>query len=83
MDGKSALSHLWPGAPLAFASAALFGLTAPLSKILLAASDPQLLAGALYLGAGIGLASVSSGAAREEWPPPRRRCAAPICPGLP
>ena len=63
MSGKSAFSQSWPGAPLAFASAALFGLTAPLSKILLAAFDPQLLAGALYLGAGIGLSGVSSDAA--------------------
>ena len=51
-------SHLWPGVPLALASAALFGATAPLSKILLGVVDPQLLAGLLYLGAGIGLAGV-------------------------
>ena len=52
------LSHLWPGVPLALASAALFGATAPLSKVLLGVVDPQLLAGLLYLGAGIGLAGV-------------------------
>lgn len=28
-------SHLWPGVPLALGSAALFGATLPLSKILL------------------------------------------------
>ena len=50
------LSHLWPGVPLAVGSALLFGLTAPLSKLLLAEFDPQLLAGSLYLGAGVGLA---------------------------
>jgi drug/metabolite transporter (DMT)-like permease len=55
--GKSAFSHLWPGAPLAFASALLFGITAPLAKLLLAAFDPQALAGTLYLGAGLGLAA--------------------------
>lgn len=48
-------SHLWPGVPLALAAAALFGLTAPLSKRLLDRFDPQLLAGVLYLGAGVGL----------------------------
>lgn len=52
------LSHLWPGVPLALASAALFGATAPFSKVLLGVVDPQLLAGLLYLGAGIGLAGV-------------------------
>jgi drug/metabolite transporter (DMT)-like permease len=44
-------SHLWPGVPLALASAALFGATAPLAKVLLGVVDPQLLAGLLYLGA--------------------------------
>ena len=52
------ISHLWPGVPLALASAVLFGATAPLSKILLGQADPQLLAGLLYLGAGIGLSAV-------------------------
>jgi drug/metabolite transporter (DMT)-like permease len=41
---------------LALGSAGLFGATPPLSKILLEATDPFLLAGLLYLGAGIGLA---------------------------
>jgi drug/metabolite transporter (DMT)-like permease len=55
---KGNLSHLWPGVPLALASALAFGASTPLSKILLASVDPQLLAGLLYLGAGIGLAIV-------------------------
>ena len=45
-------SGLWPGA---LASAALFGASTPLSKYLLSAVDPWMLAGILYLGAGIGL----------------------------
>jgi drug/metabolite transporter (DMT)-like permease len=52
------LSHLWPGVPLALASALSFGASTPLSKVLLASVDPQLLAGLLYLGAGIGLGGV-------------------------
>lgn len=48
-------SHLWPGVPLALASASLFGVTPPLSKILLNDIDPFMLAGLLYLGAGLGL----------------------------
>jgi drug/metabolite transporter (DMT)-like permease len=48
-------SHIWPGVPLALASAALFGAAMPLSKVLLASVDPQILAGLFYLGAGIGL----------------------------
>jgi drug/metabolite transporter (DMT)-like permease len=51
-------AHLWPGVPLALASAVLFGATPPLSKLLLGEMSPFLLAGLLYLGAGIGLAAV-------------------------
>ncbi|PNG25423.1 DMT family transporter [Methylocella silvestris] len=54
------LSKYWgqrqPGVHLALLSALLFGALAPLSKLLLGALDPQLLAGVLYLGAGAGLA---------------------------
>jgi drug/metabolite transporter (DMT)-like permease len=52
----STQQHLFPGVPLALASAALFGATPPLSKLLVAAVDPLMLAGLLYLGAGVGLA---------------------------
>lgn len=48
-------SLIWPGVPLALASAALFGASTPIAKLLLGAVDPWLLAGLLYLGAGIGL----------------------------
>jgi drug/metabolite transporter (DMT)-like permease len=42
--------------PLALGSAALFGAAAPLSKLLLENVSPFMLAGLLYLGAGLGLA---------------------------
>lgn len=48
--------HLFPGVPLALASAVLFGATPPLSKLLLASVEPLMLAGLLYFGAGAGLA---------------------------
>ena len=54
-------SPIWPGVPLALASAALFGASMPLSKILLGSVDPQILAGLLYLGAGMGLSLVHVG----------------------
>ncbi|MBL8595627.1 MAG: EamA family transporter [Devosia sp.] len=54
-------SYLWPGVPLALASALLFGASAPLSKLLLGSVHPGLLAGILYLGAGLGLAIVHFG----------------------
>lgn len=54
-------SYLWPGVPLALGSAILFGASTPFSKLLLGATSPQLLAGLLYLGAGIGLAVVHLG----------------------
>ena len=47
------------GALYGFASAALFGLSAPLSKRLLPNIGPMLLAGLLYLGAGAGLTVVA------------------------
>jgi drug/metabolite transporter (DMT)-like permease len=46
------------GPSLALASAALFGLSGPAAKLLLASLDPWLLAGLLYLGSGIGLTAV-------------------------
>jgi drug/metabolite transporter (DMT)-like permease len=55
-NSPAKLSPLWPGVPLALASAVLFGASAPFAKLLLGSTDPQLLAGLLYLGAGIGLA---------------------------
>ncbi len=55
---QSTTSHLWPGVPLALGSAVLFGATAPVSKLLIGAMDPWLLAGVLYLGAGLGLGTV-------------------------
>jgi drug/metabolite transporter (DMT)-like permease len=39
----------------ALAAAVLFGISTPLAKLLLANTSPQLLAGLLYLGSGLGL----------------------------
>ncbi len=48
--------HLaWPGAPLALASAALFGASTPFAKLLIGRIDPWLLAGLLYAASGFGL----------------------------
>jgi drug/metabolite transporter (DMT)-like permease len=43
---------------LAIGSAVLFGLAAPVAKVLLETSDPWVLAGILYCGAGVGLFGV-------------------------
>ena len=52
----------WPGAPMALVSAALFGASTPLAKLLLGGgADPGLLAGLFYLGSGIGLALIHFG----------------------
>ncbi|MBV8682763.1 MAG: DMT family transporter, partial [Caulobacteraceae bacterium] len=51
-----------PGALMALASAALFGASTPLAKLLLGNGvDPWLLAGLLYLGSGLGLTSALFG----------------------
>jgi drug/metabolite transporter (DMT)-like permease len=63
-------SILWPGVPMALASAVLFGATAPFAKLLLGGIGPQLLAGLLYLGAGIGLAAFHFGRAALGIPAP-------------
>jgi drug/metabolite transporter (DMT)-like permease len=49
------------------ASAALFGISTPLSKILLPEISPVMLAGLLYLGAGLGL-TIVGGFRRRPWP---------------
>jgi drug/metabolite transporter (DMT)-like permease len=49
------------GALLALLSAALFGASTPLAKPLLGHIDPWLLAGLLYLGAGLGLGALALG----------------------
>ena len=54
------------------ASAALFGLSAPLSKRLLPDTGPVLLAGLLYFGAGVGLTAVSL-VRKRPWPKFHRR----------
>jgi drug/metabolite transporter (DMT)-like permease len=59
MMGQAMRSPLWPGVPAALGAALLFGLTTPFSRLLLGEVDPQLLAGLLYLAAGIGLTAVN------------------------
>jgi len=47
------------GVVYALLAAALFGVSAPVAKTLLRGSSPELLAGLLYLGSGIGLSIVA------------------------
>jgi len=46
------------GILLAVLSAALFGASTPFAKLLLGSVDPWMMAGLLYIGAGVGLAAV-------------------------
>jgi drug/metabolite transporter (DMT)-like permease len=55
---------------LALVAAVLFGLSAPMAKLLAGAVDPWLLAGLLYLGSGGGLTLVVL-ARRLRWTPSR------------
>lgn len=50
--------HRHRGVGLALGAAALFGASTPLAKLLLADTNPWMLAALLYLGSGIGLAGV-------------------------
>ena len=63
-------SYRWPGVPLALASAVLFGASTPFSKLLLSEAPPQLLAGLLYIGAGLGLAVLQLARAAIGLPSP-------------
>jgi drug/metabolite transporter (DMT)-like permease len=47
--------HSRRGVFLALVAATLFGISAPFSKLLLRGASPQLFAGLLYLGSGVGL----------------------------
>lgn len=55
VPGKAALGDSARGAVFGLLAAALFGLSAPVAKLLLAEVPPVLLAGLLYLGAATGL----------------------------
>lgn len=65
------------GALCGLAAAALFGLSAPLAKPLLAATGPLTLAGLLYLGGGLAL-SVASALRRRTNEAPLQRKDVPI-----
>src|SRR3954451_11666582 len=57
-DPSSETTAFRQGIPLALFSAVLFGASTPLAKMLLGHVDPWLMAGLLYLGAGLGLAVI-------------------------
>jgi drug/metabolite transporter (DMT)-like permease len=52
---QSTHDHARRGVIFALIAATLFGLSAPFSKLLLRDASPQLFAGLLYLGSGVGL----------------------------
>lgn len=56
-DSLGTLLHARRGAVFGLLAAALFGLSAPLAKRLLGEMTPQVLAGLLYLGSGLGLSA--------------------------
>ena len=53
--------HARRGVIFALIAATLFGLSAPFSKLLLRDASPQLFAGLLYLGSGVGLSLLWAG----------------------
>jgi drug/metabolite transporter (DMT)-like permease len=65
------------GAGFALLAAVLFGLSAPFAKLLLGRTTPQLLAGLLYLGSGLGLLAVWLVRRRESREAPLTRRDAP------
>ena len=65
MSDKGVIRAVSFGAGPALLSAALFGASTPLAKLLLRGIDPWMLAGLLYLGSGVGLAVVRIVAAAD------------------
>lgn len=59
------MKALGPGIGSALAAALLFGASTPFAKLLLAKMGPQMLAGVLYLGAGLGMAALLG--VRRRW----------------
>lgn len=66
-----------PGVRAALASAVLFGVSAPLAKILLGDVSPWLLAGLLYCGSGLGLWTYRL-VTRQRWVRLQRSDVAPL-----
>src|SRR6187402_2267731 len=58
VESARSVSAAKRGALFGLLAAALFGLSAPLAKRLLGETTPQVLAGLLYLGSGLGLSIV-------------------------
>ena len=72
------------GVLLALLSAALFGASTPLAKIVLGSVDPWTMAGLLYLGAGLGLAVCAAFLEKLcAFRLLKLRCAVGICLGWP
>src|SRR3954454_18102712 len=57
-DPASETTAFRQGIPLALFSGVLFGASTPFAKLLLGSVDPWLMAGLLYLGAGLGLSVI-------------------------
>jgi drug/metabolite transporter (DMT)-like permease len=66
MTNDSPIERDRRGVWLALSAAALFGVSAPAAKALLEGASPQLLAGLLYAGSGVGLAMVSIARSRTD-----------------
>jgi drug/metabolite transporter (DMT)-like permease len=66
------------GAAIGLGAALLFGLSAPVAKLLLPGSGPFMLAGLLYLGSGLGLLGLGPLLPRHREAPLRRGDAAPL-----
>jgi drug/metabolite transporter (DMT)-like permease len=58
-SGTSFRSRVWGAAATGLAAAALFGASTPIAKLLLPVVEPLILAGLLYLGAGLGLLAIA------------------------
>jgi drug/metabolite transporter (DMT)-like permease len=55
---KTEQKNILPSACLALGSALLFGASTPIAKLLLVQVQPELFAGLLYFGSGLGLLSI-------------------------
>ena len=75
-------SEAWIGAACGLFAAALFGISAPLAKLLLRELPPLLLSGLLYLGAGAALFLVEAIPGARSGEPALKREDAPVLAGV-
>ena len=82
MTSQRSASESQRGTAAALGAAALFGMSAPAAKLLLARAEPLMLGALLYLGAGVGLTALRFAGAGRRGEASLRRADLPLAAGM-